>query len=82
MLIYMRMLNRRVHLLLEEETYKLLRFFSKKKGVSMGELIRSAINREYKERASEEAITKLLHSTPIRIKGIDIRKLREAGRRY
>lgn len=47
MLMCMRMLNKRVHILFEKEMFKLLRMLAKEQGKSVGELIRNAVRKFY-----------------------------------
>lgn len=41
------MLEKRTNLLLEKETYDYLAYLAKERGITVGELIRKAIKREY-----------------------------------
>ncbi|MBI4999604.1 ribbon-helix-helix protein, CopG family [Candidatus Gottesmanbacteria bacterium] len=83
------MLTKRTNLLLDEETYKNLLLLAKEKKVSLGEIIRQAINRVYKRESDAEmekrskvvaSIMNLWEKT--KGKKTDYRALIEYGRRF
>ena len=86
----MRMLNRRAHILFEEEEFNLLELLAAEKGKSVGELVRIAVQRIYIESRQKElsdrekafeALKKLQRQT--RQKGrVDYKELIEYGRKY
>ena len=90
MLMCMRMLNRRAHILFEEETFNLLDTLAAEQGSSVGELVRTAVRRIYVETREKElsdrekafeALRKLQLLT--RQKGrVDYKELIEYGRKY
>ncbi|MBU3935417.1 hypothetical protein KJ909_01965 [Patescibacteria group bacterium] len=80
------MLTRRTNLLLTEQDYWMLSALTKKKGVSMGELIRTATRKVYGG-GVVDARTELLAkmgqlAKKAKTKGIDYKKLVEDGRKY
>jgi len=84
------MLNRRAHILFEEEEFNLLELLAAEKGWSVGELVRMAVKRVYVEPREKElsdrgkafeALKKLQQQT--RQKGrVDYKELIEYGRKY
>ncbi len=84
------MLNRRAHILFEEETFNLLDTLAAEQGSSVGELVRTAVRRIYVETREKElsdrekafeALRKLQLLT--RQKGrVDYKELIEYGRKY
>lgn len=84
------MLNRRAHILFEEEEFNLLELLADEKGKSVGELVRLAVQRTYIESKAKElsdrekafaALNKLQQQT--RQKGrVDYKALIEYGRKY
>lgn len=90
MLMYMCMLNRRAHILFEEEEFNLLELLADEKGQSVGELVRQAVQKVYVEPKAKElsdrekafaALKKLQQQT--RQKGrVDYKALIEYGRKY
>lgn len=84
------MLNRRAHILFEEEEFNLLELLAMEKGQSVGELVRLAVQRVYVESEAKElsdrekafeALKKLQLQT--RQKGrVDYKALIEYGRKY
>ena len=84
------MLNRRAHILFEEEEFNLLELLAAEKGKSVGELVRIAVQRIYIESRQKElsdrekafeALKKLQRQT--RQKGrVDYKELIEYGRKY
>jgi len=90
MLMCMRMLNRRAHILFEAEDYQLLEAEAVEKDSSVGELVRLAVKRVYVEPKDGkmeargkafEALLKFQKKT--RQKGrVDYKELIEYGRKY
>lgn len=84
------MLNRRAHILFEEDEFNLLELLAAEKGQSVGELVRLAVQRTYIESKAKElsdrekafaALKKLQQQT--RQKGrVDYKALIEYGRKY
>ena len=84
------MLNRRAHILFEEEDFNLLELLAAEKGNSVGDLVRKAVKRVYVEPKEKElsdrekafeALGKLQLLT--RQKGrVDYKELIEYGRKY
>lgn len=83
------MLNKRTNLLLEKKDYSLLQIIAEKEGASVGELIRRAISKTYKQKAKSEAkarekivaeIFALRQKT--KAKKINYKALIEYGRKY
>lgn len=84
------MLNKRVHILFEEEKFNLLELLAMEKGQSVGELVRFAVQRIFIEPKEKElsdrekafeALGKLQLLT--RQKGrVDYKELIEYGRKY
>jgi len=83
------MLTKRTNLLLRKTDYQFLQLLARKQEVSIGELIRRAIDKTYKERLSftleqrkkEVAGIKRLWEK-IQLKKVDYKSLIEYGRKY
>lgn len=61
---HVHMLNKRTQILLDEETYKKLKILSAEKNTSIGEVVRTAVNRQFTEedklKRRKEAIEKII----------------------
>lgn len=81
------MLNKRTHILFDEETLSLLSDLAKQKQKSIGELVRSAVKKTYKDELSLEekrkkVIDEILSRKPINIAPYKAADLVKEGRRF
>ena len=84
------MLNKRVHILFEEEKYKLLNALAAEKGSSVGELVRVAVQRVYVEPREKQFSDRQKAFDRLKqwqkkigtFKGLDYKALIEYGRKY
>lgn len=83
------MLTRRTNVLFSEEEYQTLSKLSKKKGKTMGELVRSAVKMHYKtNKTNRKKTTKRIMNEmkqlvrTVNTKGIDYKILINEGRKY
>lgn len=84
------MLNKRAHILFEGEEYKLLNALAAEKGSSVGELVRTAVQKVYvepreKELCGRDRVFDRLKQWQKKIgtfKGLDYKALVEYGRKY
>lgn len=86
----MRMLNRRAHILFEEEEFNLLELLAAEKGQSVGELVRLAVKRVYVEPKEKQFSDRQKAFDRLKqwqkkigtFKGLDYKALIEYGRKY
>ena len=81
------MLNKRTQILFGEELWKTLSLLSREKKLSIGKLVRNAVEKTYMKSVDLEtrrkAIESILKHRPAPVKGsIDYKALINAGRRY
>lgn len=81
------LLTRRTNVLLDEESYAVLSMYSQDEGKTLGELIRTAINKTYKAKkilnVNEKAYRMINRATKgLNFSGIDYKELINYGRKY
>lgn len=84
------MLNKRAHILFEEDEYKLLNLLAAEKGSSVGELVRIAVKHVYVEPREKQFSDRQKGFDRLKqwqkkigtFKGLDYKALVEYGRKY
>ncbi len=85
MLICIHMLDKRANILFDESIWQLLASRSRSEKKSIGELVRLAVMKTYKDDSRQEKISKAIKTILAvrkRHKHIDYRKLIDYGRKY
>ena len=88
--MYMCMLNKRAHILFEEEQFKLIEALAAEKGSSVGSLVRAAVQRVYVEPKAKQLSDRQKAFDRLKqwqkkigtFKGLDYKALIEYGRKY